>query len=1118
MGLRKWIKKQSGKRSDKAGRRKTEDQVGSSPAINQAGQARPARPDQAASRTTTSPNATLQNAGVSTGLPAPMATSVTTVTTPAVSTPGQGPVTGSTTQPVAVSQTTVAPAAPLQRRLTRGSLPPASFQQAHQMPPVPPANPATQVSLADIPATSRMDRAESGGSFVSARSHASEWSQAPSRTASSNLDPLDLGPVSSYDRAAAASKSSALIGGGDRAYRRPDHAAVTQAVIDLEAAAEQPRTPAVLGAASAGGYSQPSMPQQTFASQPVQPSLTAGQLAAAGEQGYSPAGVGLQQHTVAELPQAQQAGALSSFDHTDQHPSTYLPAPEASAQGAQDFRANSQIGQPHMERTMVPSLQGSDGGHAIPTQQTAGLGPSISHAEVEASRQGQQGTATDDQQSNYAFERHSALMQAAGEHERAMQAERSSAGQVNAGTLMQPGHAGTEQPAPAAAVDGPTDEGLLRASYASDRHAALMRAAEAHEQAFQAQADPFPASSGTEPVGGYASDRHAALMKAALAHEQPYDHHDGAPMPAGGHQAGMYHGLNSTSQAYDHHDGIPMPEVGHQAGLPNGTSGTQSADEAAAAGGYASDRHAALMRAAEEHEQRLLQSPQPSPRQELFYVSDRHAALMRAAEQHENRPFEQAADPVAEQGPHNGSEGYGSDRHAALMAAVAAYEQTPEVEQPPEQVRHDAMRSDAPVHASSQHVHPDHGPHQQNGNVLPPMGSASMSQSNGGMYSHELTHNGLPQGDAVLAKQQVTEGYQPAANGHHDQAYLQGASEEHALGHAPAGAVQNKLPASSSSPGPQQDINQLYNGGQNMLRDGRILQAYKLLEQLCQQRGLPFPGKAQQVMPSGPLTAATILQEAARIKQAQADLVSSTSWPVIRDAPGDLSVWYQHKSGSPIHSVRLEGTFATSIECLLAMGREFDLASTWNSYMLDSLILSEPSLFEATLYASNWLPFPFSPCDCIVHAKGYDLAQEDRSLFMLMETPEQAPEKLPGQPLPAAYSKRKHTAMVSGSCMRMQPVQPGPDGKPRTKGSMLVHLDPKVSFVPSWLMTFILKVMSPFAYKQMVQVLEEAFSNPNAEIPRRMAAKPELYARLHERTAASVPWDTSDIIAASKQH
>ena len=80
-------------------------------------------------------------------------------------------------------------------------------------------------------------------------------------------------------------------------------------------------------------------------------------------------------------------------------------------------------------------------------------------------------------------------------------------------------------------------------------------------------------------------------------------------------------------------------------------------------------------------------------------------------------------------------------------------------------------------------------------------------------------------------------------------------------------------------------------------------------------------------------------------------------------------------AGSPVHSVRMEATFATTVECLLALGREFDLASSWNKYLLDSVILSQPSMFEATLYACNWLPFPFSSCDCIVHAKGYDLAE-----------------------------------------------------------------------------------------------------------------------------------------------
>lgn len=56
------------------------------------------------------------------------------------------------------------------------------------------------------------------------------------------------------------------------------------------------------------------------------------------------------------------------------------------------------------------------------------------------------------------------------------------------------------------------------------------------------------------------------------------------------------------------------------------------------------------------------------------------------------------------------------------------------------------------------------------------------------------------------------------------------------------------------------------------------------------------------------------------------------------------------------------------------MSREFDLTSIWNRYVLDSLILTEPSIFESTLYAASWLPFPFPHIDVVVQARGIDLA------------------------------------------------------------------------------------------------------------------------------------------------
>ncbi len=44
------------------------------------------------------------------------------------------------------------------------------------------------------------------------------------------------------------------------------------------------------------------------------------------------------------------------------------------------------------------------------------------------------------------------------------------------------------------------------------------------------------------------------------------------------------------------------------------------------------------------------------------------------------------------------------------------------------------------------------------------------------------------------------------------------------------------------------------------------------------------------------------------------------------------------------------------------------------------------------------------------------------------------------------------------------------DGRPRTKGVVLAHLDPQVPFVPPFLVNFLLKVASPFAFRMMKKV------------------------------------------------
>ena len=52
------------------------------------------------------------------------------------------------------------------------------------------------------------------------------------------------------------------------------------------------------------------------------------------------------------------------------------------------------------------------------------------------------------------------------------------------------------------------------------------------------------------------------------------------------------------------------------------------------------------------------------------------------------------------------------------------------------------------------------------------------------------------------------------------------------------------------------------------------------------------------------------------------------------------------------------------------------------------------------------------------------------------------------------------------------------DGKHRTRATAMAHINPHLPFVPAFLVNFILRVASPFAYRMMSKVSSPG--NPNA--------------------------------------
>lgn len=82
-----------------------------------------------------------------------------------------------------------------------------------------------------------------------------------------------------------------------------------------------------------------------------------------------------------------------------------------------------------------------------------------------------------------------------------------------------------------------------------------------------------------------------------------------------------------------------------------------------------------------------------------------------------------------------------------------------------------------------------------------------------------------------------------------------------------------------------------------------------------------------------------------------------------------------------------------------------------------------------------------------------------------------------------------------------RPLAPSADGAPRTEGSLLIHLDPHIPFIPAFLLNFVLGVLAPYIFNQMKKVLDGSFADPQGEYSRRIAAQPQLYGLVRRRMA-----------------
>ncbi|KAG2447134.1 hypothetical protein HYH02_007880 [Chlamydomonas schloesseri] len=279
------------------------------------------------------------------------------------------------------------------------------------------------------------------------------------------------------------------------------------------------------------------------------------------------------------------------------------------------------------------------------------------------------------------------------------------------------------------------------------------------------------------------------------------------------------------------------------------------------------------------------------------------------------------------------------------------------------------------------------------------------------------------------------------------------------------------------------------------LVQGRPGPAFQALRQYCQAAGLPDASLAADLGQRGLPDMSSLAQVVSDLETGLSDLQSDDGWQVVRDS--DFKLMYKHDG--KLHCFRARCTLDAPTEQITAVVREIDMMPTWNSYCTMSEVLRVRSMIDVAAYIAVWMPWPFEAVGLLVAASGADMYDEQGCLTIAFSTPDSDDPTLP---LPAAAAKHRKMRVLRPSCMSLRPVAAkAAGGAQRTETAVEMYVDPGIT-VPAFIISFVLKVLSPFVFGAVQKLLASAFKAADGPLPSRMRQRRELYGLVQRRTEA----------------
>ncbi|GAM22793.1 hypothetical protein SAMD00019534_059680 [Acytostelium subglobosum LB1] len=197
-------------------------------------------------------------------------------------------------------------------------------------------------------------------------------------------------------------------------------------------------------------------------------------------------------------------------------------------------------------------------------------------------------------------------------------------------------------------------------------------------------------------------------------------------------------------------------------------------------------------------------------------------------------------------------------------------------------------------------------------------------------------------------------------------------------------------------------------------------------------------------------------------------LENTDNWTDISNSDG-IQTFYKDNGGG-MHSIRMEGIVDSSLFDICSTVLEVDLYHSWIPRLKDATQLADDSRFRKAIYCRVSCPWPVDDRDIVVYGYGIDLLEESNKVVVFARSFEDG--DFEGVDLPDVPTKTVRVdTKISGFVM--QPISPT-----QTFVQVVSLTDPKMAFIPYWLLNFITNQFAHYLFVSLRRQTKSVASSP----------------------------------------